>query len=143
MSVNFRDLLSKPTDNIKKPKALPIGTYRGVIVSKAYDVSKQKQTPFVRLILQPSMAESDVAQEDLEGINISSKQLRADFYLTDDASYRVLDLAKGLGIPTEGRSLGEVIEDLPNHNVLIAVTQQLSQDGSEVYNNVNKLTALD
>lgn len=148
--INFRDLLAKPADNIKKPKPLPTGTYRGIIKQKSFDVSKNKGTPFVRLLLQPSMAESDVSPEDLmeaDGttpINITAKTLRFDMYLSEDAQYRVLDLARGLSIPTEGRSLGEIIDDLPNHNVLISVTQQMANDGSgEVYNNVQKLAALD
>lgn len=150
MSINFRDLLSKPADHIKKPKPLPVGTYRGVIKSKTFDTSKAKGTPYVRLLLQPLMAEADVSPEDLleaDGatpIAIATKTLRYDMYLSDDAQYRVVELARGLGLQTEGRSLGEIIEDLPNNNVLISVVQQMANDGSgEVYNNVNKLAPAD
>lgn len=148
--INFRDLLAKPADKIKKPRPLPAGTYRGVIKSKAFDVSRNKGTPFVRLTLQPSMAEADILPEDLlesDGItpiNISAKTLRIDFYLTDDAQYRVIDLANSLAIPTEGRSLGEIIEDLPNNNVLMSVVQTPSQvNPEEIFNNVQKIIAAD
>lgn len=148
--INFRDLLAKPADKIKRPMPLPAGTYRGIIKSKAFDVSRNKGTPFVRLTLQPTMAEADIAPEDLleaDGvtpINIASKTLRIDFYITDDASFRILDLANSLQIPTEGRSLGEVIEDLPNNNVLMSVVQQASTTNpEEVFNNVQKIVAAD
>lgn len=148
--INFRDLLAKPADKIKRPMPLPAGTYRGVIKAKSFDVSRNKGTPFVRLTLQPTMAEADIAPEDLleaDGvtpINIAAKTLRIDMYLTDDAQYRVVELANSLGIPTEGRSLGEIIEDFPNNNVIMSVTQSASTvNPEEIFNNVNKLAAAD
>lgn len=150
MSVNFRDLLAKPADKIKKPSPLPAGTYRGIIKSKSYDTSRNKGTPFVRLLLQPNMAEADVDPDSLleaDGvtpINIASKALRFDLYITDDAEYRIIELANSLAIPTEGRSLGEIIEDFPNNNVLMSVTQQASTTNpEEVFNNVSKLVGAD
>lgn len=140
MSVDFSSLLRTPTDNIKAPKPLPAGTYRGIISKHELGQSKQKQTPFVMFEVRPQGAEADVAPEDLEGIDLSTKTLRATYYLTPDSMFRVVDLAKSCGHNVSGRPLGEVIQDLSmNTPVLIEVTQRPSQDGETFFNDVAKM----
>ena len=46
--VDFSALLSKPADEIKRPPALPAGTYKGIIKTHKFDESSEKKTPYVR-----------------------------------------------------------------------------------------------
>lgn len=140
MAVDFKSLLQKPADTVKKPVPLPAGTYRGIVTSREFGTSKNRGTPFVRFTVQPQFAESDIAPEDLEGVEIAKKQLRIDLYLTADAEFRVVELANSLGYQSSGRSLGELIEDIASNSpVLIDVTQRSSEDGSTIYNDIAKL----
>lgn len=139
-TVDFKTLLSTPTDDIKPPRPLPPGTYRGMIVKHEFDKSKQKETPFVRFDVKVASAEADVPAEDIEGIDLAAKTLRATYYLTPDSSFRIVDLAKSCGHNPSGRSLGELIADLSmNTPVLMEVTQRPSQDGETFYNDIAKM----
>lgn len=139
-AVDFKSLLSKPADDVKKPKPLPAGTYSGIITSKEYGTSKQKGTPYVAFTVIPQAAEADVEAEDLEGIEMGKRSWKANFYLTPDAEFRIVELATSLSYPTQGRSLGELIEDIAtNSQVIMDITQRTSPDGETIFNDINKL----
>lgn len=137
---DFRTLLSKPADDVKRPKPLPPGTYHGVITQKEFVTSKQKQTPGAKFTLKIQQPGADIAPEDLEGIDLSSKTLSTTLWLTQDSAFRVVELAKSCGYPTEGRSLGELIEDLgSNTPVVMSVTQRNGTNPEDVFNDVDRL----
>ncbi len=137
---DFRTLLSKPADDVKRPKPLPAGTYHGVITQKEYVTSKQKQTPGAKFTLKVQQPGADVAPEDLEGIDLSSKTLSTTLWLTQDSAYRVVELAQSCGYPTEGRSLGELIEDLgSNTPVVMSVTQRNGTNPEDIFNDVDRI----
>jgi len=139
MAVLFKELLNKPADTIEKPKALPAGTYIGAITKYEFGESKEKKTPFVRFIFAVHSAGEDVDPDSLVGVDLSKKTLRRDFYLTDDALYRVKELMESCGHSTTGRTLGEIMPDMNGTQVMLEVTQRSSQDGSEVYNDVGNV----
>lgn len=139
MALDFSKLLSKPADDIEKPKPLPAGTYNGSVAKYEFAESKEKKTPFVRFMLSVSSAGPDIEPESIEGIDLSKKQLRRDFYLTDDAMYRLKEFLESLGISSPGRAIGEMIPEALNCGVIIEVTQRSSQDGSEIYNDVGSV----
>lgn len=119
---DFRTLLQTTNlDDVQRPKVLPTGTYKGTIIKFEYGQSSQKQTPYVRYFVRPDEARDDVDQEALEGINLSQRSLRRDFFLTADALYRLKEFLEGLGIETAGQSLGALIPLAVNHDVLISV----------------------
>lgn len=139
IATDFRSLLSKPADQIERPKPLPAGTYEGTITKYEYGKSKEKKTPYVRYFVQVNSAGEDVDPVEMDGIDLSKKQLRRDFYLTDDAEYRVKELWESCGIDGTGRSLGEILPDLIGCQVLLEVTQRNSEDGKDTYNDVGNL----
>lgn len=141
MSADFRTLLSKSTDTIERPKPLPQGTYYGTISRHEFGESSNKRTPYVRFHLQLTGPSDDIDPDMMEGIDCTKKTLRRDFYLTEDALYRLKDFMESLGIETAGRSLGEVIPETTGMPVMISVTQRNSQDGKEVYNDVGDVVA--
>jgi len=143
MADDFRSLLSKPMDEIERPKPWPAGTYYGSITDHKFDVSAQKRTPYVRFTIQASSAGDNIDPSDLEGIDLSKKPLRKDYYLTEDALYRVKAMLESIGITTEGRALGECIPETRNAQVMFEVTQRNSPDGREIYNDVGDLVGVE
>src|SRR5690606_11507716 len=114
MAPNFQQLLSKPAEQIEKPKPWPAGTYRGMIKQREFGESGQKKTPYCRLMVSALSPGEDVDAEALgqalKGKPISDRQFRRDYYLPPDAEYRLVELAESCGIAKGGRSLGELIE---------------------------------
>jgi len=135
-ATDFRALLSKPTETIERPKALPVGTYLGTISKYEYGKSAQKKTPYVRYFISLTGAGEDVDPDAMEGVDLSKKQMRKDYYLTDDAQYRVKELWESCGIDGTGRSLGEILPDLVGMPVMLEVTKRNSEDGKDEFNDV-------
>jgi len=124
---DFSQLLSKPLDEVKRPPALPAGTYYGTIKSYELGESSEKKTPYVRMHLTLSHAGEDVDQADLNGIDLNKKQLRADFYLTQDADWRLKEFLESCHIDTKGRTFQSSLPDCVNAPVQMYVTQRLNQ----------------
>jgi hypothetical protein len=147
MTADFRSLLSKPMDDIVKPKPIPAGTYQGIIKAIKFDESAKKKTPFVRFTVGLQSASDDISEEDLTealaGAELQKKELSKDFYLTDTSLYRLKDFLESLGISTEGRVLAECIPEAQNAQVLIEVTHRNSEDGKDIFNDVGNLRGID
>lgn len=139
MAVNFRDLLSKPLDTVERPKPLPAGTFHGAVKSYELKESNEKKTPFVEFTLTVQAPGEDVDSDELTGVDLSKKSLRARFFLTADAEYRLKEFIASLGIPTAGRSFGETLPETISQAVLIDVVQRQSPDGQEIFNEVAKV----
>lgn len=135
-TTDFRALLSKPADSIERPKALPAGTFLGAVTKYEYGKSREKKTPYVRYTIQLHGAGPDVDPDDVTEVDFSKKTLKKDYYLTDDAEYRVKELWESCGIDGTGRSLGEILPDIVGCSVMMDVTQRNSEDGKDVFNDV-------
>ncbi len=142
---NFHELLSKPAGQAKKPQALPVGDYPGVI--KGYttgETNNDKKTPFVRFNLGitdwPEGAEPQL-KEDGTPVDLSTKALRRDMYLTPDALWRLDELLRGLGLAIEGASYEDLLPQTVGNSVLVEVRQYLSRD-NEVGNEVQQVRPL-
>lgn len=146
---DFSTLLAKPVGEIKKPRALPAGTYYGLITSFAFDESAKKKTPYVRYSVRLTSPGEDIDQSllvDVDGnaVDVTKKLLNADFYLTEDAQYRCVEFLEKLGIDFGGgvRGLGECIPEAVNHSVMITVVQNPDEkDPERIYNNITEITA--
>jgi hypothetical protein len=125
-SPDFRSLLQKPADEIKRPPVLPAGTYHGIVSKYEFLESKEKKTPFVRFSLGLRSAGEDVDAEEIKEVDLSTRQLRRDYFITEDALYRLKEFLESLGIAMSGRPLAECIPDALNQSVIIEVVQQLN-----------------
>lgn len=135
-TVDFRQLLSKPLDDVKKPPALPAGSYRGAITKFEYGQSKEKKTPYVRFFFLLQAPGADISPDQLDGIDLAKRSPRKDFYITPDAEWRLKEFLESCGVSTAGRTFGSSIPDTLNLPVLIEMTQRNSPDGKEIYNDV-------
>jgi hypothetical protein len=88
---NFsKTLLDEAVDHVERPKTIPTGSYIATVGQWETGESKQKKTPFVRFPLRFISALDDVDAEELEAAGgCSGKQARIDFYVTEDAIYRL------------------------------------------------------
>ena len=143
MSTNFGDILDRQTDDIERPKALPMGGYIWTIKGM-YETgeSAQKKTPYVEFTCVPIQATEDVDQDELKATlsrkNGQDKLLgdmtqRLTFYLTEDALWRLKEFLGHCGIDTEGRTLSSALEDTPGCQFLGNIRHEPSRDGSTIF----------
>ena len=148
MAPNFSHLLKRPAGKAKKPEALPAGLYPGIIKSFEYGDQNKNKTPYVRFHLgltgwPDDVSESDKSQPNgdgqLEPIDLSKRQPRRDFFLTDDAFWRLDEMLRSIGVEPAGRSYEECIPDAIGQNVIVEMQQYLNEKNNETGNQVGRL----
>jgi hypothetical protein len=137
----FRQLLAQTTDSVERPRAIAAGHYIGTIKSHEFGTSKQKQTPFVRIILVPEEETDDVPEGANLGLDLSKRELRRDYYITPTSLYRLSDMLDAVLGKASGRSFDERIPELRGTRVIFAVTQRANEDETEFYNDVGSIVA--
>jgi len=133
-SPNFGALLDKPASDVERPKPLPQGSYHCIVKGlPRFDKSSKKFTEFVEFTLQPTAAGEDVDEEDLEAMGgIANKTIRATYYITEDALWRLKDFLGHCGIEEDG-SLRNMIDQTPNCEVIAFIKHRASEDGQSVF----------
>jgi hypothetical protein len=120
--VDFKSLLSTPVESAERPKPRPAGTYTGVIEKFQFDKSKNKLTPFVRFSVAAVSPGDGIDQQALQEAGPLDKwKPHRDYYLTNDALYRLRELIESCGIPTKGRSFNATIPELKGKPVVLQV----------------------
>lgn len=136
---NFGSVLDRESSSVERPKPMPVGTYLCVVKGQPkFDVSSKKKTEFAEFSLYVLQAAEDVDQEALaEALNgkpLAEKTIRATYYLTEDAIYRLKEFLDHLGIEeTPGMTLRQRISGAPGRQVLAAIRHRPSDDGTAVY----------
>lgn len=132
---NFGAILDRPSTEIERPKPLPVGTYTCVVKGlPRYDKSTKKGTEFVEFVLQPLAAGEDVDEEALKEMGgFQNKTIRATYYLTEDAVWRLKKFLDDCGIEEGDLSLRQRIEQAPGSQVYAYMKHQASDDGQSVY----------
>lgn len=143
MPVNFNELLQKPTADVKKPPLLNDGLYYGVLGQFTLQESRQKKTPFASFPITLTGAADgvDLEGDDGQPIEVQGVKKSVDMYLSDNAQYRIVELAKNLGLETDGLTLGQVLPMLVGQTVLIEVNKVPSADGQRMVNRVGDAKA--
>lgn len=136
---NLRDLLSRPADGFKAPPPLPAGTYYGTISGTEYGESREKKTPYVRFTVKLMSPGQDIEPSMLEGIDLSRRDQRVDFFLTEDAVFRLVEFARTCNIAPEGRALSEIIQELGMGAAVKVDVVQVSGKENQVYTNVKSI----
>lgn len=145
-SPNFGALLDKPSSDIERPKPLPQGTYICVVKGlPKFDKSSKKQTEYVEFILQPLQAAEDVDQDSLTEMGgIANKTIRATYYITEDALWRLKKfLTEDLQIEEGDNSLRQMIAETPGKQVAVFLKHQASDDGQSVYAQIASTAAVE
>ena len=140
--VDFSALLKKPSGEAKKPEALPEDIYPGIIKSFELGDANKNKTPYVRFHLAlngEGLGEGSYDNLAAAGIDLAKRQFRRDFYLTEDALWRLDDLLKGLGIEP-GKSYEEALPEAVGKAVQVQIQRIIGQQDGAVMNTVGLLT---
>ena len=148
---DFSTLLKKPAGEAKKPPTLPAFDYYGIIKSYEVGDNNRNKTPYVRLQIAltqwPDNMPDDWSVSDAEGkmitytkadVDLSKRQMRRDFYLTEDALWRLDEFIRSCGIDPRGRDYEEIIPELVGQPITVEVQQYLNQNTNEIGNQVGK-----
>ena len=135
---NFTAILQNAKlGEIEKPKPLPAGSYAALVKSiEQVETKGEKQTGYIRVNMEIVAPLGDVNEVDLEEFgNPSGKKIRTDFYITDDAIYRLQDfILEHIGLDMAGMSLEQAIPQMVNNQVGVKITQEISKkDPSVIY----------
>lgn len=136
---DFSQLLRKPAGEAKKPAALPAGDYSGVIKSFEVGDQNKNKTPYIRFQVALTGWPDSVDESDRGDTDLSKRQMRRDYYLTDDALWRLDEFIKSCGVEPNGRSYEEIVPELMGASVLAEVQQYLNQTSNEIGNQIGKL----
>jgi len=75
----------------------------------------------------------------MEGVDLSKRAPRTDFYVTQDSLWRIKEFLASMGLDTDGRSLSEVIPEMVGGAVQLYITQRASADGQDIFNDVKSV----
>jgi hypothetical protein len=140
---DFSALLQAPSGTSKRPSALPVGDYPGVVKSfelREADPSKD-YTTIIRFYVVPTGWPDDVPEEDrLDNgvpIELSKRQLRRDFY--DHRLFDLDEFLKSCGVEPDGTRYVELLPRTIGAQVTIEVQQYINQRTNEPGNQVGRL----
>lgn len=138
---NFAALLEARPTEVDRPKPLPQGSYVCVVKGlPEYGESSKKKTPFVKFNLQPTAAMDDVDEGDLKAMGgFANKTIRATFYLTEDAVYRLDEFHEHCGLELNPKvSRRQRNEEAVNQQVIAFIKHTSSEDGQSTYAELGK-----
>lgn len=154
MAPNFSSMLRKPAGQAKKPDALPVGDYPGIV--KSYEVHDKNKNKTVQVDYQvaylgwPESVSDDqrvVTSDDgtQRSIDLSKRQSRKAFYIFNqdgseaDDLWKLDEFLRSCGIEPKGRSYEELIPEAVGKRVIAPVTQKYDEGKNETFNNIGKL----
>lgn len=130
--VDFTSLLEKKLDDVEAPALLPQGSYVMTIAGYRTGESAKKKTPYVEFDLKISSAMDDVDQEELAKVkNLQDKTLKTQFYLNEDALFRLKDFCKKTGVPTEGKSFTEILSEIAGAQLIGIVNHRVNPENTD------------
>jgi hypothetical protein len=135
----FRELLGQTTESAERPRPIADGHYLGSVASHEFGLSRQKQTPYVRFIINLEEETADVPAGANDGIDISRREIRKDYFITPTALYRLSDMLNAVLGKETGRTFDERIPETRGVRVMVAVGHRDNEDGTETYNEVGTI----
>ena len=138
---NLASLLNTRASDVKRPVALPDGTYYGIIKSHEFTQSSQKKTPGIQYNIGLTHAHEDVDLSDFQeaGGVLTDKTMRTTFWLSDGALFMFTDFVTSLGIEAGDRSLGELAPLPVGQPVILDVVAKPNRAGDGFYNEIAKV----
>lgn len=144
MAVDFSKILGKQAEAIEKPKPLPVGTYlcNNPQLPKFLGVGKN-ETPCAEFGLTILAPQDDVDPDDLQTYGeVRAKNIRHRMFLTEGTEYRTKEeLVNAFGVEEAGKTLGQMFNETINRQVYVTIKHRPSEDGTEMYHEVEKLAA--
>ena len=130
---DFKALLSTNMDDVKRPPALPQGTYFGTIVKHEYKESpwedKKTGEHEAQVVFSVRVDESGpgVDPDEAAAAGVPGKVLPRAFSIERERQWAVKQFLEGLGIKTSGRLLDSLVPETLNAAVMFEVTQRFDK----------------
>lgn len=150
---NFGAILDRPSAEVERPKALPVGSYVALIQGQPrYGESSKKKTEQVEFDLKLLQAMDDVDEDDLREAltrkdgstkTLGDIKMKVTYYLTEDALWRLKDFLNHAQVEEGDLSLRQRITEAPGHQVGIVIKHDPSDDGESVFAKVGRTMAVE
>lgn len=144
--VDFSKILGKQAAAIEKPKPLPVGTYIALNPKlPSFEAIGKKETPGAVFGLQIIAPTEDVDTDELKTYgDIKGKTVRHTMYLSEATEFRTKEeLKNAFGVEEEDKTLGQMFNETVNKQVYVTIRHRPSDDGQEIYAEVEKLAKVD
>lgn len=124
---NLSDILSRPATEFNFPPPLPIGGYHCVVAGLPEQiVSSEKKTPGFKYTLKPIGTDEDVDAEELAKLGgLDGKTIFHTCWISQDPNKvettvaMMREFLEHCGIDSEGKSINEMIDEVPNAEVMV------------------------
>lgn len=126
MATNLSNILDKPATDFVAPPPLPAGGYHCVVQGLPEQIeSSKKKTPGLRYLLSPIAYDQDVDEKELEAIGgLEGKTIRHDVWVTEASAFMVREFLEHMGIESEGKSLGAMVDESPNAELMVFIRHE-------------------
>lgn len=148
---DFRQLLSKPLDDVRRPPVLPNGTYYGTVMGFKIDEARfanddGSKNVIVAFTVRPSHAGPDVDEAELQGASeakpLSDRLQTIEMPLTGGNEWSTKMFLDSLGIATAGKTWDTCLPETRNAQVMFEITKRVDKNNPEIWhNNARKLRA--
>jgi hypothetical protein len=128
---SFEELMKMPATEIKAPQAYPPGSYHVLVEGPpTHGKSSKIQTDFWEFKFKILSPLKDVDQQAYTEQQVQGKTVTAQYYVTENAVWRLNDLLKNCGIDPKGKNLEQMLAEAPGKSVIIKLRHEPAQDGS-------------
>lgn len=140
--VDFGALLDVQVDSVERPPVFPAGPYTATVAAHEFGTSSQKGTPYCRYEIKLISPQEGVDQELFEAAGgmeklAARKNMNLDFYLTEDAKYRLREfLENTLEINCSGSTFDKKIPEALNLPLTVEISHQAGQKPGEWWMNI-------
>lgn len=134
MANNFADILNRSADDVRPPPVLPQGPYLTIVQGLPEQfLSSRQKTPGLRFTLKIISALEGVDEEAVAGIEggVVGKTIKNELYLTDNSLFMLKNFFEHCGIDVAGKSMGELIDETPNREVVAYIKHDMIGEGDE------------
>ncbi len=138
---DFSQMVSKRMSEAKRPPALPMAVYPGIVKGWAFGKKNRRgvETDIVRFNCQIT-DEPEEGAIDMEGVDPTKRQVNADFYFTDDLDYILAGFLQSCGIADD--TFEVTIPQAVGCEIKIDIGQYLNQRTNQIENQVNSIRGL-
>lgn len=157
MGTDFSSIAKSAAGKAKKPPTLPPGVFQGPIKKFEWGDANKNKTPYVRLFVgftswpedlgdtweefdNETQTSSTVNKSD---VDLATRQMSRDFYMTEDSRYRMDELLRSFGIDCGSddnpRTYEETLPELIGQMANIEVVQQINPSTNKQYTQIAKL----
>lgn len=136
--VDFSQLLGQRAGEAKRPAPLPAGVYHGLLKSYEVGDNNKNKTAYLRTLIVLTGWPDGISPSDHPDVDLTKRQLRKDWFLTEDSLWRLDNFLRSCGIEPQGRSYEEILPELISQELSLEVATYRGSDDT-IGNNVNNV----